>query len=136
MRMGFDLRWRVGRFAFRGDDMEPIGLDPNDVGVLFEPKDWLECSENPGLMHHLPSHAEFFVELADKHPGDVVTIMDFRAYLIREPMMEVSHDELVAWGRGAVAVYLIERGYWNPVISDVPEKPKQCRRLKPRNLSR
>jgi hypothetical protein len=42
---------------------DPVSLDPNDDAVLFEPKDWRVCGNHFGIMHHLPTGDQYYVQL-------------------------------------------------------------------------
>jgi len=106
---------------------DPIKFDPEAGGVLFEPKDWRVCPRHFGLMHHLPTGAEYFVELPEELRGkDQLSTQDFQSWLVRIREMP-SFNKMIEHGRAAIAVFLIENGFWAPKIVEVPERPKRRR---------
>jgi hypothetical protein len=108
---------------------EPIKLDPNSDGVPFEPSDWLVCTKHFGLMHYLPTGAQYFVDLPQEaYAKEHVYPMDFCAWLTYVREETPTPVELLEQGRAAIAVFLIEQGYWKPKIVDIPDKPKHCRK--------
>jgi hypothetical protein len=108
---------------------EEIRLDPDSDGVNFEPSDWLVCTKHFGLMHYLPTGAQYFVDLPkEAYAKEQAFLMDFCAWLVNVCEEIPTPEELLEQGRAAIAVFLIENGFWNPTIVEIPDKPKPCRK--------
>jgi hypothetical protein len=112
-----------------------VRLDPKKEGVNFEPRDWRVCAATFGVMHHLPTGAQYFVDLPGRPfatDEDGIEITQFRARLSYVPQgeEEPSRKEQIEQGRAAIAVFLIEKGLWEPEIRDIPDPPKRCRSVR------
>ena len=80
-------------------------------------------------MHHLPTGAEYYVELPEElRSKDQVSTHDFQSRLVGIGDEIPTPEELLEQGRAAIAVFLIEQGYWKPKIVEIPDKPKHCRK--------
>lgn len=107
---------------------EPVSLDLEMGGVAFEPEDWLMCGKHFGLMHHLPTHAQYFVDLPkEAHVKETVSISEFRAWLTYAPEGIPSRAEQIELGRAAIAVFLQQTGLWKPEVHEIPDRPEDYR---------